>query len=176
MTSANVEQVRLVGQAWTGLDMVQALVDDDFVRGVKAWAAQRWDPNFEFQFVGPGPLEQPAVSGINDFLRVWREWVEPWESFRFEEFGEPVEVSEDQVLVPVRQRACSKEAGLDTEVKSAAILTFHEGKLRRWDAYLYEADALEAAQPALASSHWSGVGGTTLEPEFISVARALSRS
>jgi ketosteroid isomerase-like protein len=145
MTESIVDETRLVAQAWSGLDMVKALEDDEFIRGLELWAQQRWDPEFEFRFVGPPPLDERPARGVNELLRAWRQWVEPWESFQFEEFGEPVELTADRILLPVRQRARSKEAGVDIEVRSAAILTFREGRLRHWDAYLHEVDALEVA-------------------------------
>ena len=145
MSRENVEVIRQGAAAWRGLDLVEAFQDEEFLRGLELFAEVLFDPEFEFQFVGPPPLETIGPRrGGEGFIRAWRDWLDGWEEFRIVP-EEPVDLGDDRVLLPLRQTGQARAAGARFDEKSAAIYRFRNGKIQSWHAYFYEADALEAA-------------------------------
>jgi SnoaL-like protein len=144
MSQENVEIVRQGADAWRGVDLVSAFEDPDFLQGLEAFAALMFAPEFEFRFVGPPPLETAGAGrGLEGFVRAWRDWLSDWETFQIDP-GEPVDVGDGRVLVPLRLSGRARVAGMTLQERSAAIYTFRSQKLRAWDAYLYESEALAA--------------------------------
>jgi hypothetical protein len=141
MSEENLEIARAWVAAWHGVDQVPVFQNLRFTPAMKAFAARYPHPEFEMEVVGDmGKLGRHSGHG---FFEGWAEVVLAWESLRHE-YEEPIDCG-DKVLIPARQYARPKGSAVEIEQRSAALMHFEEGKLKRFEAFLQEQDALEAA-------------------------------
>jgi uncharacterized protein len=90
----------------------------------------------------PGNPDTPDVTG-HDGIRAYFETVlEPWEDLR----REPEEIIDagDRVLALWRMSARGRGSGIEIDMKGADVLTFRDGLLALWEAYI-DRDAARAA-------------------------------
>jgi ketosteroid isomerase-like protein len=85
-------------------------------------------------------LERPGVEG---FLESWRDWIQPFETFRVE--LEDVIESGPHLVVLVRQTGRPRGGGTEIENEGAAVWTFRGQRLRRVEFHLDRGMALRAA-------------------------------
>ena len=128
-----------------GIEMV-ALVED--VEGLKRTYGPILHPDFVVS-VDPESLamvgiEGATASGMDGFIRVWRDWSDAFETYRVtpKEF---VGLPDGRVLVLVENRAKSKTGGVEMAFEGAAIWTLEGGLVRRVEQFVSRERALEAA-------------------------------
>jgi ketosteroid isomerase-like protein len=82
--------------------------------------------------------------GPDGFIDAWREWSEPFASYRvdLEEF---IEGSEGRVLTVARQHATTRTGGVEVVEPAAAVWTLRDGKLARVEFHLDPEAARRAA-------------------------------
>jgi ketosteroid isomerase-like protein len=86
--------------------------------------------------------------GIEGFMEMSRIWLEPWEEFRIDPH-EFVEVSEEALLVPVRQEGVAKGSGIEIGAEMFYVMRFREGRLSQVRLYTERelAERAAAARP-----------------------------
>jgi ketosteroid isomerase-like protein len=122
-------------------DFAQYLRDDN------AWAAgsNAFDPLFhpDFETVAPGvPGTEKIYRGSDGLRAAWLEWLAPWASYRTE--TKEVIDAGDQVLLIVEDFARRDESTREVKVDGAAVWSFRDGKIARFEAYAERSEALEA--------------------------------
>jgi ketosteroid isomerase-like protein len=88
------------------------------------------------------PAVRRAYAGVEGFRKNWLDWLERWATYRVA-IDELIDVGE-RVVVLTRNHGRRNDMDTEVELIAAAILTFREGKLARWEDYAVRADALEA--------------------------------
>jgi len=139
MSKENVEIARAWAAIWNGVDQVEVIGRGKSVPAVQEFNDRYQHQEFEFEIFGEGWLMGPE-SGMG--FRGWAEWVLGWASLRHE-YGEPVDCG-DVVLLPTRQYVRTKDSDVEMEERAAAVLSFRQGKLAKFEAYGREEDARRA--------------------------------
>jgi ketosteroid isomerase-like protein len=104
-------------------------------------------PDFEVEFVPNTPdAERTELRGEAGLREGWRDWLEPWETYR----GEVEEVmgAGDDVIVTARVEARARRGGVRFEHPAAVVLTVEDGRVSRIRFYLDRADAFRDAGEA----------------------------
>jgi ketosteroid isomerase-like protein len=128
MSEENVEALR------AGYDAIN--------RGDLDAALNAVDPDVVFE-----PLRAPvsgAYIGLDGIRKFFADTADSFDRFRVEA-GDLRDLGDDRVLAIGTMHARVRQGGVETEVVSAGIATFREGKLVRWKDYGDRAKALEAA-------------------------------
>ncbi|MBA3327680.1 MAG: nuclear transport factor 2 family protein [Solirubrobacterales bacterium] len=101
-------------------------------------------PSFHSDVEAVGKLSIGDVrgSGMEGLKAVWREWLQPWESYRSE--VEDVIDIDDRVVVLVRDFGRRKGMTAEVALVGAAIWTLRDGKVARVEFFADRAVALEA--------------------------------
>jgi ketosteroid isomerase-like protein len=105
-------------------------------------ALEMADPEVVFE-----PLRSPvsgAYHGHDGIRAFFADTVEMFDRFQVE-YSEVKDLGDGRVLAIGTMRARVKRGGVETEVQSAGIATFRDGRLLRWKDYGDRAAALEAA-------------------------------
>jgi ketosteroid isomerase-like protein len=135
------------------LDLVETLIPQGrdiavLFRSERAFAEVRevlaplLTDDFENVVVLPG---QPRTDeGPEGLRRNWRDWLEPWVTYRVS-VDEVVDLGE-RVLVLTRHYARRKDMEAEVEMIAAVILTFRDGQVTRWEDYAERAAGLDAAR------------------------------
>jgi ketosteroid isomerase-like protein len=97
----------------------------------------------DFENVVVLPAETRTYEGAEGFRKNWLDWLEPWSTYRVT-IDERIDLGE-RVLVLTRNFGRRQDMDAEVEMIAAALLTFREGKLARWEDYSDRAAALEAA-------------------------------
>jgi ketosteroid isomerase-like protein len=127
-------------------NLVEVVADDARAAEVAATLAEWARPDFEWAMVGPEytPGGQGFQgSGVESFREVWRDWLEPYESYEIE-LGETIDCGES-VLTLVRQVATTKTGGVPIESFGAAVAWTRDGRLARVEFHLDRDAAMKAA-------------------------------
>jgi ketosteroid isomerase-like protein len=134
------------------VDVVKALIPQDtdiarlfrddrlFARAREALAPVLTD---DFVNVVIVPGQTRTDEGAEGMRGNWLDWLEPWASYRVA-VDEVVDLGE-RVLVLSRHSGRRKDMDGEVEMIAAAILTFRDGKVARWEDYAERAVGLEAA-------------------------------
>jgi ketosteroid isomerase-like protein len=122
-------------------DFAQLLRDDD------AWAAlaKGIEPLFrpDFETVAPGvPRTENAYIGLDGLRAAWLAWVAPWETYRTE--TKEVIDARERVLVIVNDFGRRQRSTVEVKVDGAAVWTFRDGKITRFEAFAHRSEAREA--------------------------------
>ena len=72
--------------------------------------------------------------GIEGFREMTRTWLEPWERFSVSPH-EYVEISDQALLVPVRQEAVAKGSGIEIGAEMIFVLLFQDGRISQVRIY-----------------------------------------
>ena len=92
----------------------------------------------------PGAIEPGVRRGIEE-LRIVIETVrEGWETWDME--PEELTAVGDQVVVVIRYRARGRTSGVELEGRESALLTFRDGKIRRYEWFQGPDEALRAVE------------------------------
>jgi ketosteroid isomerase-like protein len=81
--------------------------------------------------------------GIDSFRAFWRDWLAPWATYRTET-DEAVDLG-DRVLQFAREFGRRKGGMEEIKGNNAALWTFRDGKVVRFDAYVDRTEARRAA-------------------------------
>jgi len=83
----------------------------------------------------------PTFTGHDGWVRMWKAWLEPWESYEFGEVEiEPLD--DERVLLETLQVYRGRTSGAQVEIRQAGIWTARDGKLIRYDAFDTKDEAL----------------------------------
>jgi ketosteroid isomerase-like protein len=150
--SANLDLVRSIYAAWErgdyssaecapDVDVVPLFRDDDKWATVSRALARRFHPDIECQaimFDG-----DRSGTGLRGFRAIWLEWLAPWATYR-QELDETIDVG-DRALMPLRDFGRREGSTQEVEANPAAIWTFRDGKIARWEVFIDRAQALKSA-------------------------------
>ena len=124
-------------------DLVAMFADESSAR---ALLAEMLHDDVEFEFIGSSEDVTMGVTGvrrgIDGVLGAWRDWLEPFSSYRIEGRGSfPIE---EAVLTVTRAFAVTRTGHVELEQDQAVVWHFRDGKVWRWEAWLYADDAKAA--------------------------------
>jgi ketosteroid isomerase-like protein len=139
MSQENVELVRRL-QVGPDVDLAALFRDDTRAGRMIETIAPLFDPGFTCVLVLPGSREHAGLPGLR---AAWREWLEPWESYRVE-IEDVIDAGDAAVVLT---RDYGRRRGMDAEVRllGAAIWTVRNEKIERAEFYGDRKAALEAA-------------------------------
>ena len=105
---------------------------------VREFYEPRAHADLESGFVRAG--ERASYRGLDGFRQTWRDWLEPWDSYR----TETVEIVDcgDDVLVLVHDYGRRRGMSVEVRLLGAAVWTVREGKLARAFFYTDREDAV----------------------------------
>jgi hypothetical protein len=122
---------------------------DIFRRG--ADAINRGDPEAALEVVDPDLIFEPlragvqgayrGLSGMREFLA---DTTESFDAFRLD-YGEVRDLGADRVLAIGAIHLRGKGSGIETDLQTAGIATYREGRLLHWKDFGEKEKALEAA-------------------------------
>jgi len=84
------------------------------------------------------------LRGIPEFIEFAEQYRSAWDHLAHEPL-ELIEVSDDRVLVSIRQSGRGRESGVPIVIHFLELFTIRHGKLRKVEYFRHRADALEAA-------------------------------
>jgi ketosteroid isomerase-like protein len=84
------------------------------------------------------------LRGIPEFIEFTEQYRSAWDHLAHEPL-ELIEVSDDRVLVSIRQSGRGRESGVPIMIHFLELFTIRHGKLRKVEYFRHRADALEAA-------------------------------
>jgi ketosteroid isomerase-like protein len=145
VSSENVELARRIASFVADDDFVTAIEDDRRIEETRSAMRPYVDPEFEVEMFAPEyAATQPLVHrGIDGYLEVWRNWLEPYEHFRveLEEYFD----AGDKVVLFARQLGQPKLSSVPVEARSAVVFVFRDGTLVRLEFHLDRERAMKAA-------------------------------
>jgi len=145
MSRENVELVRDLQPV--DVDLVQLFGPDETFNAAPFGATDRFEPDFEVRFIADQPgLGAIERKGLDGFVAGWREWLEPWASYRID--VDDIIDAGDDVLVLIRVRAQTARDGVEMEHSPAAVWTIRDGRVSALRLYLNRERAFEAAGAA----------------------------
>ena len=103
-------------------------------------AEGRFDPALEVHFYPDQPGAFGTLRGLEGLARGWGEWLEPWESYRYE-VEDYVDAGGGAVVVLARVRARTHRDSVEIEHAPAVVCQVRDGRLVRLDFYLERRDA-----------------------------------
>lgn len=101
------------------------------------------DPDLEFVPPTAWPDRQ-SLSGIETIKAMARQWIETFDHFRVVP-DRLIDAGDDQVVAYVHDRGQIKGSGVEIENRFFHLWTIRDGKLIRWQSFMDESKALEAA-------------------------------
>jgi ketosteroid isomerase-like protein len=143
MSQENVAVVRSVHP--DGVDLVRMFRDADPIDLGPAWLyLEAFDEDFETEFLSDqaGSL-RPGARGFEGFLEGWRDWLEPWDTYRMT--LEDLLDAGELVVSLVRVQAQTERDGVVVEHSPASVWSLEAGKITRVRFFLERERALEAA-------------------------------
>jgi ketosteroid isomerase-like protein len=142
MSRENVELVRAIHP--TDVDLVEFFSEDE-----KAVAAfMEWGPpdsfaeDFEVCFISETPGVEAEYRGLDGFVEGWRDWLEPWASYRLD--VEQIIDAGDEVVALLHVRVITAHDGVAMEHSPGSVWTIRDGKIARVRLYLDRKEALKA--------------------------------
>jgi ketosteroid isomerase-like protein len=134
------------------LDLIDTLIPQGadialLFRNERAFAQVReaLDPLLteDFENVVVLPALTRTGAGAEGLRSNWLDWLEPWAAYRVT-IDQVVDLGE-RVLVLTRNYGRRRDMEAEVEMVAAAILTFRDGKVARWEDYANRAVGLAAA-------------------------------
>jgi ketosteroid isomerase-like protein len=140
--------VELIMQLQLGPDVdgVPVVRNDEMWAALTDALAPFLHPDFETEARPFGEEARKYGPGMDGFRAFWLDWLEPWESYRIE-IEQAIDHG-DRVVILVRDFARRQGSTVEVEGRNGSIWTFQDAKVRRFSAYISQADALEAVSPA----------------------------
>jgi hypothetical protein len=141
MSRENVELVKAIHP--TGVDLVEFFAEDE----VAVAAFMEWGPpdafadDFEVRFISQSPGVEVEYRGLDGFVEGWREWLEPWASYRLE--VEQILDAGDEVVALLQVRAKTKHGSVAMEHAPGSVWTIRDGKIVRLLLFLDRKEALK---------------------------------
>ena len=101
----------------------------------------------EFEFIGIADLDDPmgvtgTRHGLDAMIEAWTDWLESFSSYRVE--GRGFFPIEGGVITLTRAFTRTRTGNVELEQDQAAVWRFRDGKVWRWEAWLYAEDAKAA--------------------------------
>jgi len=124
-------------------DLVAALRDEAGLAAFRETLAAITTPDVEVVMSGPGGFSS-TFRGVDGFLEGWRDWLEPFTSYRMELDPEP-RISGDAVVLFARQGASPRGSGAAVTDDAASVAFLRDGKIHRIEFHLDREMALRAA-------------------------------
>lgn len=145
MSQENVELARRIASLVADDDFIATVEDDARIEETRSAMRPYVDPEFEVEMFGPeyAATEPLAHRGMDGYLELWRNWLEPYEHYRveLEEYFD----AGDTVVLFVRQLAQPKQSSVPVEARSAVVFVFRDGMLVRLELHLERDRAMKAA-------------------------------
>ena len=104
--------------------------------------AQTCDPEIEW-YEDPQRADARVYRGHSGVLESFERWFDQWDEYGFE--AERVIDCGDDVLVVAREHGRGAISGTTVSARNYWVITFREGKVRRYREFSDEAAALEVA-------------------------------
>jgi ketosteroid isomerase-like protein len=89
-------------------------------------------------------IESGEYTGIAEVRAAWRAWLQAWDGFSVEA-EEVVTGSDGRYVVMQLFRGTGKASGLESEERSAAVVTMRDGLIARMEGFWDRGAALQAA-------------------------------
>lgn len=140
MSQANVDLVRAL-QPPPGTDIVEVFREGFAESPVLEALAPVFHPDCEV--LGRTPIEDARGIGIEGLGIVWRQWLEPWASYRTE-IEDVVAVNADTVLVLTRDYGRRDGMEAEVRVEAAAVWRVRDGRVARIEFFPDRREALES--------------------------------
>ena len=140
MSQENVEAVKRL--LWDGVDAARIVRDD---AALATWLAETeplFEPECVFSWMAPGGRFEVEARDERT-RRVWLDFMEPWESLRFE--TERIVAEGDRVLVLTRLYGRMDGSENEVEALFAAVYFLRDGRVAPAEFYSDRAEALAAA-------------------------------
>jgi ketosteroid isomerase-like protein len=110
------------------------------------WVIEHTDPDVEI--VQPPEFPDPRTyRGIEGLIDAFLDWPAEWDNFQVE----PTRIfspGDDQVIVEAIHRGRSLTMGIDVEAAIFWLYRLKNGRTKRWEMYMSQAAAIEAARTA----------------------------
>jgi ketosteroid isomerase-like protein len=134
------ENVEIVTALIPGTDIVRFFRDEaEFAQTREAIGSFLTD-DFESLVVLPGETwRRGGPEGLRDN---WLDWLEPWAAYRVT-IDDLIDLG-DRVLALTRNYGRRRDMDAEVELIGAALVTFREGKVARWEDYAQRSEALAA--------------------------------
>ena len=124
-------------------DLVAALRDEAGLAAFRETFAAITTPDVEVVMSGPGGFSS-TFRGVDGFLEGWRDWLEPFASYRME-LDPEVRTSRDAVVLFARQVATPRGSSAAVTDEAASVAFLRDGKIHRIEFHLDREAALRAA-------------------------------
>jgi hypothetical protein len=134
--------IAALAEAFARRDLVDAL-DGEGVRAALAELEGVAAPGLEIAMVGPGGFVG-TFHGVEGFERAWRDWLEPFASYRIEPEAD-FRRSADTLVLFARQIATPKGSEHPVTSDGAVVFLLEEDRIRRIEFHLDRDAALRAA-------------------------------
>lgn len=142
MSHENVELVKALQP--TDVDLVELFTRDEALQARPFNAGPGvFDPSFEVSWISNEPGVQLEYRGAEGLVAGWREWLEPWASYRMR--TEEVIDAGEHVLAYVHIDGRTMRDGVLVEHSPAAVWTIRDGKVVALRFYLDREQAMTAA-------------------------------
>lgn len=138
MSRESVESIRRLAEGFFACRS-----EEDF-EGWLARAAERWDPEIEFDTSDfPFPDVRGISRGRQAVERWWHDWLAAWGTL---EADYELRDAGDSVVLLLSQRMRGRSSGVEVPVwRYAAVITLRDGLITRWRIYASQDEALAAA-------------------------------
>ncbi len=128
MSQENVEEVRRATDAYNRRDL--------------GGTFENWAPDAVLDWSNSRGPDTGVYRGLEEIRAFWRRFLETWEVVRVE-LDDPVEV-EDGVVVVENVTYLRGRDGIETEARSALLITFRDGQQTSLTLYQTMREALDA--------------------------------
>jgi len=124
-------------------DWIEALDDDESEAERLATLRRISTPDLEVAMIGPGGFTG-TFHGVDGFEAAWRDWLQPFASYRVEQDPE-VRLAPDAVVFFGRQVVTPKGGAAPLSNDGASVVFLRDGKVTRIEFHLDRAAALRSA-------------------------------
>ena len=117
---------------------------DAYRTGDINWLLENTHP--EIEIVQPAEfVDGRTYRGLDGLIEALLDWPREWEDFRLEP-KRIFALDDTRAVVDAIHRGRSRTMGVEVEAQIVWLLTFEEGRTRRWDMFMNVDDALNAAE------------------------------
>ena len=98
----------------------------------------------DYVWKAPDPIEPGEYTGLAEVRASWRTWLQAWDRFSIQA-EDVVAGSDDRYVVMQLFRGKGKVSGLESENRSAAVVTMRDGLIARMEGFWDRDAALHSA-------------------------------